>query len=207
MDIILSLISIIILLPVFLIIITAIKLDSKGPIFFKQKRVGINKTHFNILKFRTMRVDTPKDMPTHLLSNPEQWITRVGKFLRKTSLDELPQLFNILKGEMSFIGPRPALWNQYDLIEERDKYGANDVPVGLTGCAQINGRDELEIEVKAKLDGEYAEKIGFLMDVKCFFGTILSVLKSDGVVEGGTGTIKTKSSKVNDSSRRETVAK
>jgi O-antigen biosynthesis protein WbqP len=207
MDIILSLISIIILLPVFLIIITAIKLDSKGPIFFKQKRVGINKTHFNILKFRTMRVDTPKDMPTHLLSNPEQWITRVGKFLRKTSLDELPQLFNILKGEMSFIGPRPALWNQYDLIEERDKYGANDVPVGLTGWAQINGRDELEIEVKAKLDGEYAEKIGFLMDVKCFFGTILSVLKSDGVVEGGTGTIKTKSSKVNDSSRRETVAK
>ena len=150
MDIILSLISIIILLPVFLIIITAIKLDSKGPIFFKQKRVGINKTHFNILKFRTMRVDTPKDMPTHLLSNPEQWITRVGKFLRKTSLDELPQLINILKGEMSIIGPRPALWNQYDLIEERDKYGANDVPVGLTGWAQINGRDELEIEVKSQ---------------------------------------------------------
>jgi O-antigen biosynthesis protein WbqP len=186
-DIILSLSGLIILSPVFLILILAIKLDSKGPVLFKQKRVGINKSHINILKFRTMRIDTPKDTPTHLLENSDQWITKVGKFLRKTSLDELPQIINIFKGEMSIIGPRPALWNQYDLIEERDKYGANDVPVGLTGWAQINGRDELPIEVKAKLDGEYVEKIGLMMDVKCFFGTIFSVLKSDGVVEGGTG--------------------
>ncbi|HCX63327.1 MAG TPA: lipid carrier--UDP-N-acetylgalactosaminyltransferase [Clostridiales bacterium] len=185
-DIILSLIGIVVLLPVFLILIITIKLDSKGPVLFKQKRVGIYKSHFHILKFRTMRIDTPKDMPTHLLENSEQWITRVGKFLRKTSLDELPQIINILKGEMSIIGPRPALWNQYDLIAERDKYGANDVPVGLTGWAQINGRDELKIEDKAKLDGEYAEKIGLLMDARCFFGTIFSVLRSDGVVEGGT---------------------
>ncbi|MGF7057741.1 sugar transferase [Brassicibacter mesophilus] len=187
LDIILSLLSLIILSPVFLIAIMAIKLDSKGPVFFKQKRVGIHKSYFHILKFRTMLIDTPKDTPTHLLENPNQWITKVGKFLRKTSLDELPQIINIFKGEMSIIGPRPALWNQYDLIEERDKYGANDIPVGLTGLAQINGRDELSIEVKAKLDGEYAEKIGFFMDVKCFFGTIVSVLKSDGVVEGSTG--------------------
>lgn len=186
-DIILSGIGLIILSPVFLVLIIAIKLDSPGPIFFKQKRVGIHKSHFHILKFRTMRIDTPKDTPTHLLENPDQWITKVGKFLRKTSLDELPQIINIFKGEMSIIGPRPALWNQYDLIEERDKYGANDVPVGLTGWAQINGRDELEIDVKAKLDGEYAEKIGLLIDVRCFFGTIFSVLRSDGVVEGGTG--------------------
>lgn len=189
-DIILSLIGLIVLSPVFLILIIAIKLDSKGPILFKQKRVRIHKSHFNILKFRTMRIDTPKDTPTHLLDNPDQWITKVGKFLRKTSLDELPQILNILKGEMSIIGPRPALWNQYDLIEERDKYGANDVPVGLTGWAQINGRDELPIEVKAKLDGEYAKKIGFKMDVKCFFGTLISVLRHDGVVEGGTGTLE-----------------
>lgn len=186
-DIVLSLLGLIILSPVFLILIIAIKLDSKGPVFFKQKRVGLHKSHFNILKFRTMRIDTPNDMPTHLLKNPDQWITRVGKFLRKTSLDELPQIINIFKGEMSTIGPRPALWNQYDLIQERDKYGANDVPAGITGWAQINGRDELEIEVKAKLDGEYVEKIGFLMDTRCFFGTIFSVLRSDGVVEGGTG--------------------
>ena len=186
-DIILSLLGIILLSPVFLIIMIAIKIDSKGSIFFKQKRVGIHKTHFYILKFRTMYTNTPKDTPTHLLENPEQWITRVGKFLRKTSLDELPQIINILKGEMSIIGPRPALWNQYDLIEERDKYGANDVPVGLTGWAQINGRDELSIEAKAKLDGEYAEKIGLLMDLRCFFATIWAVLKSKGVVEGGTG--------------------
>lgn len=185
-DIILSLLGIIILSPVFLILIVAIKLDSKGPVLFKQKRVGIHKSHFNILKFRTMRIDTPKDTPTHLLENPDQWITKVGKFLRKTSLDELPQIINILKGEMSIIGPRPALWNQYDLIEERDKYKANDIPPGLTGWAQINGRDELPISVKAKLDGEYVEKIGFAMDVKCFFETILSVIKSDGVVEGKT---------------------
>ena len=189
-DIILSTLGLIILSPVFLVLIIAIKLDSSGPILFKQKRVGIHKKHFNILKFRTMRIDTPKDTPTHLLEDPDKWITKVGKFLRKTSLDELPQIINIFKGEMSIIGPRPALWNQYDLIEERDKYGANDVPVGLTGWAQINGRDELEIDVKARLDGEYAEKIGFMMDVRCFFGTIFSVLRSDGVVEGGTGTKK-----------------
>lgn len=186
-DIILSLIGLIVLSTIFLILIIAIKLDSKGPVLFKQKRVGINKTHFNILKFRTMRIDTPKDTPTHLLENPEQYITRMGKFLRKTSLDELPQIWNIFVGQMSIIGPRPALWNQYDLIAERDKYSANDVPPGLTGWAQINGRDELPIEVKAKLDGEYVKKISLLMDVKCFFGTIISVVKSDGVVEGGTG--------------------
>ena len=186
-DFILSLIGLIILSPVFFILFIAIKLDTPGPILFKQKRVGINKSHFYILKFRTMRIDTPKDTPTHLLENPDQWITKVGKFLRATSLDELPQIINILKGDMSIIGPRPALWNQFDLIVERDKYGANDVPVGLTGWAQINGRDELEIEVKAKLDGEYAQKIGLLMDVRCFFGTIFSVLRSDGVLEGGTG--------------------
>lgn len=188
-DIVLSLLGIIILSPLFLILIIAIRVDSPGPILFKQKRVGIHKKHFNILKFRTMRIDTPKDMPTHLLANPEQYITKVGKFLRKTSLDELPQMINILRGDMSIIGPRPALWNQYDLIEERDKYGANDIVPGLTGWAQINGRDELEIPVKAKLDGEYVQKMSFGFDVKCFFGTIGSVLKHDGVVEGGTGTL------------------
>jgi O-antigen biosynthesis protein WbqP len=189
-DIILSLIGLIVLSPIFLILIIAIKLESKGPVLFKQKRVGINKTHFNILKFRTMRIDTPKDTPTHLLENPDQYITKMGKFLRKTSLDELPQTWNIFVGQMSIIGPRPALWNQYDLIAERDKYGANDVPPGLTGWAQINGRDELPIEVKSKLDGEYVEKISLWMDIKCFFLTIISVLKSDGVVEGGTGAEK-----------------
>lgn len=186
-DFILSFIGLVVLSPVFLIIIVAIKIDSKGPVLFKQKRVGVHKTHFNIMKFRTMRTDTPKDMPTHMLSDPTKFITRVGNILRKTSLDELPQLINILKGDMSIIGPRPALWNQYDLIEERDKYGANDVVPGLTGWAQINGRDELEIPVKAKLDGEYVEKMSLGFDLKCFFGTIVSVLKSDGVVEGGTG--------------------
>jgi O-antigen biosynthesis protein WbqP len=186
-DIILSLIGLIVLSTIFLILIIAIKLDSRGPVLFKQKRVGINKTHFDILKFRTMRIDTPKDTPTHLLENPEQYITKMGKFLRKTSLDELPQIWNIFVGQMSIIGPRPALWNQYDLIEERDKYGANNVPPGLTGWAQINGRDELPIELKAKLDGEYVENINFWMDVRCFFGTIISVIKTDGVVEGGTG--------------------
>lgn len=186
-DFILSLLALIVLSPVFLILVIAIKLDSKGPVLFKQKRVGIHKTHFNILKFRTMKIDTPKDVPTHQLKNPEQYITRVGKFLRKTSLDELPQIWNIFVGQMSIIGPRPALWNQYDLIEERDKYGANDVPVGLTGWAQINGRDELPIKVKAKLDGEYVKRMGPLMDIRCFFGTIVSVLKSEGVKEGGTG--------------------
>lgn len=189
-DIILSIIGLIVLSPIFLILIIAIKVDSRGSVLFKQKRVGINKTHFNILKFRTMRIDTPKDTPTHLLSNPEQYITKMGKFLRRTSLDELPQIWNIFVGQMSIIGPRPALWNQYDLIAERDKYGANDVPPGLTGWAQINGRDELPIEIKSKLDGEYVEKISFWMDVKCFFGTIVSVVKSDGVVEGGTGVKK-----------------
>ena len=187
-DLILSVLAAVILSPVFLILFIAIKLDTPGPIFFKQKRVGINKTHFNILKFRTMRIDTPKDTPTHLLGNPDQYITKVGKFLRKTSLDELPQIFNIIKGEMAIIGPRPALWNQYDLIAERDKYNANDVRPGLTGWAQINGRDELPITVKSELDGEYIQKMNFAFDVKCFVGTITSVLKSDGVVEGGTGT-------------------
>lgn len=187
-DIVLSIVGLIVLSPIFLVLIVGIKLDSKGPILFKQKRVGINKTHFNIFKFRTMKIDTPKDTPTHLLDNPDQYITKMGKFLRKTSLDELPQILNIFVGQMSIIGPRPALWNQYDLIAERDKYGANNVPPGLTGWAQINGRDELPIEVKAKLDGDYVDKIGFGMDVKCFFGTIVSVVKSDGVVEGGTGT-------------------
>ena len=187
-DIILSSLGLIMLAPVLLVIIIAIKLDSPGPAFFKQKRVGIHKCHFYILKFRTMRIDTPKNTPTHLLDNPDQWITNVGKFFRKTSLDELPQIINILKGEMSIIGPRPALWNQYDLIEERNKYGANDVPCGLTGWAQINGRDELEIDVKARLDGEYVKKIGFLMDFRCFFLTIFRVLRNDSVVEGGTGT-------------------
>jgi len=187
LDFVLSFIALIMLSPVFLIIAILIKLDSKGPVLFKQKRVGKNKKHFYILKFRTMKVDTPKDTPTHMLQNPEKYITRVGKFLRKTSLDELPQIINILKGDMSIIGPRPALWNQYDLIEERDKYGANDVYPGLTGWAQINGRDELPIEVKARYDGEYVQKMSFWMDVKCFFGTIISVIKADGVVEGGTG--------------------
>lgn len=186
-DFLLVLIGVAILMPLFLVLIIAIKLDSPGPVLFKQKRVKIYKQNFYIFKFRTMRIDTPNDIPTHLLENPEQWITKVGKFLRKTSLDELPQLINILRGDMSIVGPRPALWNQYDLIEERDKYGANDVPVGLTGWAQINGRDELEIDVKAKLDGAYARNIGFMMDLRCFFGTIFSVLRSDGVVEGGTG--------------------
>ena len=186
-DIILSGLGILVLLPVYLVIAVAVKLDDPGPVFFRQKRVGIHKTHFNILKFRTMKMNTPRDMPTHLLENPEQYITRIGKVLRKTSLDELPQIFQIFTGKMSIIGPRPALWNQDDLIAERDKYGANDVRPGLTGWAQINGRDELPIDVKARLDGEYMKKISFLFDCKCFFGTILSVLKSDGVVEGGTG--------------------
>ena len=192
-DFILSLLALIFLSWLFLILCIAIKIDSPGPILFKQKRVGLHKTHFNILKFRTMRIDTPKDMPTHMLSNPDQYITKVGKFLRKSSLDELPQIINILAGQMSIVGPRPALWNQYDLIEERDKYGANDVLPGLTGWAQINGRDELEIPVKAKLDGEYVEKFGPVMDIKCFFGTITAVLFHKGVVEGGTGEMKKKS--------------
>ena len=191
-DILFSGLAIIILSPLLLILCIAIKLDSPGPIFFTQKRVGIHKTYFQIYKFRTMRTDTPKDMPTHMLANPEQYITKPGRFLRKPSLDELPQIFNIFKGDMSIVGPRPALWNQDDLVAERDKYGANDVTPGLTGWAQINGRDELEIPVKAKLDGEYVKKYGFTMDVRCFFGTFLSVLRQDGVVEGGTGSMKGK---------------
>lgn len=189
-DIFLSFIGLIVLSPLFIILIICIKIDSKGPVLFKQERVGINKTHFHILKFRTMKTDTPKDTPTHLLDNPERYITKMGRFMRKTSLDEIPQIWNILIGEMSIIGPRPALWNQYDLIAERDKYGANNVMPGLTGWAQINGRDELPIEIKAKLDGEYVDKISLLMDIKCFFGTIVSVVRSEGVVEGGTGTVK-----------------
>ena len=188
--IVLSLLGLICLGWLLILLCIAIKIDSPGPVLFKQKRVGKGKSHFYILKFRTMRIDTPKDMPTHLLANPEQYITRMGKFLRKTSLDELPQLLNILKGDMAIIGPRPALWNQFDLIAERDKYGANDIRPGLTGWAQINGRDELEIDVKAKLDGEYVQRLSFGFDVKCFLGTIAAVLRSDGVVEGGTGAKK-----------------
>ena len=189
-DILLSGCGIVVLAPVYLLVAAAIKIDDPGPVFFRQKRVGIHKTHFQILKFRTMKMETPKDTPTHLLENPEQYITRVGKFLRKASLDELPQIFQIFTGKMSIIGPRPALWNQFDLIEERDKYGANDVLPGLTGWAQINGRDELPIDVKARLDGEYVKKLSFLFDCRCFFGTITSVLKHDGVVEGGTGQLE-----------------
>lgn len=191
-DVLLSGIGILVLSPILLLLCIAIKLDSPGPILFTQKRVGIHKSYFQIYKFRTMRTDTPKDMPTHMLSNPEQYITRTGSFLRRTSLDELPQIFNIFKGDMSIVGPRPALWNQYDLIAERDKYGANDVLPGLTGWAQINGRDELEIPVKAKLDGEYVKKYGLGMDLRCFFGTFVSVLRQDGVVEGGTGSLHNK---------------
>ncbi|MBE6668602.1 MAG: sugar transferase [Ruminococcaceae bacterium] len=191
-DFILSLIGAVVLLPVFLILAIVVWIDDPGPIIFKQQRVGKNKKLFWLYKFRSMKVKTP-DLPTHLLSDPEQYITCVGKILRKTSLDELPQIFNILFGQMSVIGPRPALWSQDDLISERDKYRANDIRPGLTGWAQINGRDELEIDVKARFDGEYTAALnagkfkGFAMDVKCFFGTILSVLRSDGVVEGGTG--------------------
>lgn len=186
-DIVLSFLGLVILSPIFLILSLLIIVDDPGPVFFTQKRVGINKSFFKLHKFRSMKMSTPHDTPTHLLENPEQYITRMGKFLRKSSLDELPQIWDIFVGNMSIIGPRPALWNQDDLVAERDKYGANDVRPGLTGWAQINGRDELEIPVKAKLDGEYVEKISFAFDCKCFFGTIFSVLKHDGVVEGGTG--------------------
>ncbi len=187
LDILLSLGGIVVLSPVLVILALAVKLTSPGPVFFRQKRVGIHKTHFEILKFRTMRTDTPRDMPTHLLADPERFITPLGRFLRKTSLDELPQLLNILAGHMSVIGPRPALWNQYDLLAERDRYGANDIRPGLTGWAQINGRDELEIPVKAQLDGYYVAHMSFAFDVKCFLGTIRAVLGRKGVVEGGTG--------------------
>lgn len=189
-DIVLSFIGIIVLGIPMLIIAAVIKHEDPGPARFKQKRIGKDKKYFMLLKFRSMKMSTPHDVPTHQLENPEQYLLKCGKTLRKLSLDELPQLFNILKGDMSIIGPRPALWNQDDLIDERDKYGANGVKPGLTGWAQINGRDELEIPIKAKLDGEYVEKQSFLFDCKCFFGTIGKVLKSDGVVEGGTGEMK-----------------
>lgn len=185
-----SFVATVLLSPFLVIISIVIKCSSKGPVLFQQNRIGLHKKIFKIYKFRSMRIDTPKDMPTHMLADPEQYITPIGKFLRKTSLDELPQLFNIIKGEMSIIGPRPALWNQDDLVAERDKYGANDVVPGLTGWAQINGRDELEIPVKAEMDGEYVKKMSFLFDLKCFVGTITSVLKHEGVVEGGTGELK-----------------
>lgn len=186
-DILLSLAGLILASWLYLIIIIAIKVDDPGPVFFKQKRVGIHKKYFNLYKFRSMKMSTPHDVPTHLLDNPEQYITRVGRFIRKMSLDEIPQLFNILRGDMSVIGPRPALWNQYDLLEERDKYGANDVKPGLSGWAQICGRDELEIEEKARLDGEYVKRMSFAFDCRCFFGTAISALRAEGVVEGGTG--------------------
>ena len=195
-DVVLSGIGIIVLTPIWLILAIAIKIDDPGPVFFRQKRIAQDmngeKQFFQIFKYRSMKMCTPHDTPTHLLENPEQYITKIGKFLRKTSLDELPQIFNIFFGQMSIIGPRPALWNQDDLYEEREKYGANSVVPGLTGWAQINGRDELEIDVKAKLDGEYVRKMSFLFDCRCFFGTMFSVLRSDGVVEGGTGEMKKK---------------
>ena len=199
-DLVLSSIAILVLAFPMLVIAIAIKIDDPGPVFFKQKRVGKKKngeiTYFMIWKFRSMKMSTPHDTPTHLLENPEQYITRVGRFIRKTSLDELPQIYQVFTSKLSAIGPRPALWSQEDLIAEREKYGANDIKPGITGWAQINGRDELEIDVKAKFDGEYAAALsagkfkGFAMDVKCFFGTFVSVLRSDGVVEGGTGEMK-----------------
>lgn len=213
-DLILSGVGIVVLAPVWIILAVAIKIDDPGPVFFKQKRIAQNKKgqiqYFYILKYRSMKTSTPKDTPTHLLSNPDQYITKVGKILRKTSLDELPQIFNIFGGSMSVIGPRPALWNQDDLYAEREKYCANDVKPGLTGWAQVNGRDELEIEVKAKLDGKYVEKLNsdfftaIAFDIKCFAKTILSVLKSDGVVEGGTGEMKKEADKKEE---KETVEK
>lgn len=184
LDFLLAFIGLIILFPFFIIFSVIIKLESKGPIFFKQERIGKDKKHFMIYKFRTMRTDTPKDMPTHMLKGAESYITKFGGFMRKTSIDELPQLINILKGEMAIIGPRPALWNQDDLIEERDKYNANSIKPGLTGWAQVNGRDELEIPVKAKYDGEYLEKMSFIFDSKVFFKTVIKVFKHEGVVEG-----------------------
>lgn len=195
-DIVLSLIGLIFFSWIYVIIIIAIKIDDPGPAFFTQKRVGKDNSYFKLHKFRSMKMSTPHDTPTHLLENPEQYITKIGKFMRKYSIDELPQIWDIFVGNMSIVGPRPALWNQDDLVQERDKYHANHVRPGLTGWAQINGRDELEIPVKAKLDGEYVEKLkksslsGIVMDLRCFFGTFLSVLRADGVVEGGTGAKK-----------------
>lgn len=195
-DIILASVGLVVASWLYLIIIIVIMIDDPGPVFFGQKRVGKGKKYFTLWKFRSMKTSTPNNIPTHLLENPDQYITRVGRFLRKSSLDEIPQLWNILRGDMSVIGPRPALWNQYDLIEERDKYGANDIRPGLSGWAQICGRDELEIEHKARLDGEYVQKMNFLFDCRCFFGTIIGALKGDGVVEGGTGEIKKKEKRV-----------
>jgi len=213
-DLILSSVAIIVLALPMLIIAIAIKIDDPGPVLFKQKRVGKKKngkiTYFMIWKFRSMKMSTPHDTPTHLLENPDQYITRVGRFIRKTSLDELPQIYQVFTSKLSAIGPRPALWSQEDLVAEREKYGANDIKPGITGWAQINGRDELEIDVKAKFDGEYAAALnagkfkGFAMDVKCFFGTIVSVLKSDGVVEGGTGEMKKQEA---EEQEKETIAK
>ena len=193
LDLLLSGLGLVVLSPLFLIISIAIKAEDPGPVFFRQKRVGIHKTYFNIVKFRSMRQDTPHDMPTHLLNDPQRWITKTGSFLRKTSLDELPQIAQIFTGKMSIIGPRPALWNQYDLIAQRDQYGANDVTPGLTGWAQVNGRDELEIEEKARLDGEYAQNISFGMDMKIFWMTVKNVLQGSGVVEGGPKEMKKES--------------
>lgn len=184
LDLTLSLIGLLLLSPLMIIIIIFIKLDSKGPIVFKQRRIGVNKKEFEILKFRTMKIETPTNTPTHLLKNTDYYITNVGRILRKSSLDELPQIVNILKGDMSIVGPRPALWNQSDLIEERDKVGANDILPGLTGWAQINGRDELPINIKSKLDGNYSKNIRFSFDIKIIFLTLFKVLKSDGVREG-----------------------
>jgi O-antigen biosynthesis protein WbqP len=181
LDLLLAAAGAVILSPVLLLAALAVRLDSPGPVMFRQKRVGKHKTYFEILKFRTMRTDCPKDVPTHLMKDPSRWLTRTGRFLRRTSIDELPQIFNILKGDMSIVGPRPALWNQYDLIEERDKYGANDVTPGLTGWAQVNGRDELDIEEKARLDGEYVRNLSFAMDLKCFLRTITAVIRAEGV--------------------------
>ena len=196
-DIILSACGIIVLAIPMLLIALAVKLDSKGPVLFWQKRIGIHKSTYQMPKFRSMYTTAPANMPTHMLASPDQWITPVGKILRKTSLDELPQLFSIFRGHMSIVGPRPALWNQDDLIAERDKYGANDVRPGLTGWAQVNGRDELPIDVKARFDGEYVADLTFRMDCKCFFGTVVKVLKHDGVVEGGTGTLEAEKESVN----------
>ena len=186
LDFLISLLALTVLILPMVILALIIKLDDRGPVFFRQKRIGKDQKHFMMLKFRTMRTDTPKDTATHLLTDPQKYITKVGRFLRKTSLDELPQLINILAGHMSIVGPRPALWNQFDLIEEREKYGVHQVRPGLTGWAQVNGRDELEIPMKAKLDGEYIEKFGLWMDIRCFFATF-GILNGKGVVEGGTG--------------------
>ena len=187
LDFILALAAMLVLSPLFAVIAVAVRLDSKGPVFFCQRRAGKGRLDFKMVKFRTMRQDTPHDTATHLLNNADSYITRVGALLRKTSLDELPQLWNIVRGDMAIVGPRPALWNQFDLLDERDKYGANDVRPGLTGWAQINGRDELPIAEKAALDGEYVRKMSLGFDLKCIVGTVVVVVRHEGVVEGGTG--------------------